>query len=38
MKQKYGRVVGDYNNTMMTTFGLNFYLCHAFKQHGYTIK
>ena len=24
MKQKYGTVVGDYNNTMKTTFGFNF--------------
>ena len=31
-------VVGDYTNTTKTTFGLNFDLYQAFKQHGYTNK
>ena len=29
-------VVGDLINIKKTTFGLNFYLNQAFKQHGYT--
>ena len=29
-------VVGDYINTMKTTFDLNYDLYQAFKQHGYT--
>ena len=29
-------VVGNYNNTMKTTFELNFDLNYAVKQHGYT--
>ena len=29
-------MVGDYINTMKTTFDFNFVLYQAFKQHGYT--
>ena len=29
-------MLGDYINTMKTTFDLNFDLYQAFKQHGYT--
>ena len=29
-------VVGDFINTMKTTFDFNFDLYQAFKQHGYT--
>ena len=29
-------VVGDYINTMKTTFNFNFELYQAVKQHGYT--
>ena len=34
----YTTVVGDYTNTTKKTFGLNFDLYQAFKQHGYTNK
>ena len=29
-------VVGDYINTIKTTFHLNFYFYQAFERHGYT--
>ena len=32
----YKTVVGDYINTMKTTFDFNFVLYQAFKQHEYT--
>ena len=32
----YYTVVGNYINTMRTTFDFNFDLYQAFKQHGYT--
>ena len=35
-KNKDHTVVGDYINIMKTTFGFNFNLHQAFKQHKYT--
>ena len=34
--KKKDTVVGDYINTMKTTFDFNFNLNRAIKQHGYT--
>ena len=38
MAKKINTVVGDYTNTMKTTFSFNFDLYQTFEQHQYTNK